>query len=151
MGSNPLWGCIELFANSILNDRKMRPLHSAFQIIRFYCRNPKVILKINFHDGLLSFKLTSAGRPAQCGQIGRHYLTGISKGHRGKWFLKSILGFYNKIKYFKWQNEEDAFFCHLKLQSHRVNNGKVSKVTLVLIILHKNIYFLQFWAFYLQR
>ena len=78
-----------LFATSILNERKMRPLHSAFQIIRFYCRNPKLILKINFHDGLLSFKLTSAGRSAQYGPIGRHCVAGISKGHRGnsKFFL----------------------------------------------------------------
>ena len=78
-----------LFATSVLNDRKIRHLHSAFQIIRFYCRNRKLILKINFHDGLLSFKLTTAGQPAQCGQIGRHCLACISKGHRwnSKFFL----------------------------------------------------------------
>ena len=61
----------------------MRPLHSTIQNIRFNCRNPGEEKILNFHDGLLSFQLTTAGRSAQSGQIGRHCLAGISKGHRG--------------------------------------------------------------------
>ena len=70
-----------LFANSSLNDREMRPLHSAIQNIRFICRNPGEENFLNFHNGLLSFQLTTASRSAQCGQIDRHSLAGIPKGH----------------------------------------------------------------------
>ena len=109
-----------LFPTSVLNDRKMRPPHSAFQIIRFYCRNPKLILKINFHDGLLSFQLTSAGRLAQYGQIGRHCVAGISKGHRGnsKFFL--LLASYTFQRLLGTGIREDAFFQYLILVQARV-------------------------------
>ena len=67
----------------------MRPLYFALQNIKFDCRNPGEEKILNFHDGLLSFQLTTAGRSAQSGQIGRHCVAGISKGHRGnsKFFL----------------------------------------------------------------
>ena len=71
-----------LFATLILNDRKMRPIYSALQNIKFNCRNPWEEEDLIFHDGLLSFQLTSASRSAQSGQIGRHCLAGVSKGHR---------------------------------------------------------------------
>ena len=45
---NYWWKTITLFETSILIDRKMHPLHSAFQIIRFYCRNPKFIFRNQF-------------------------------------------------------------------------------------------------------
>ena len=82
-------GNSSLCATAVLNDRKMRPFHSAFQIIRFQCRNQKLILEINFNDDLLSFKLTRAGRLALYGQIGRHCVADISKSHReiSKFFL----------------------------------------------------------------
>ena len=66
-----------LFATSFLNDRKMRPLHSDIQNIRFDNRNLGEEEFLNFHDGLLSFKLTTAGQSAQCGPVGRHCLVGI--------------------------------------------------------------------------
>ena len=82
-----------LFATSFLNDRKMRPLHSDIQNIRFDNRNPGEKEFLNFHDGLLSFKLTTAGQSAQCGPVGRHCLVGISKGHRrnSKFFVPLAL------------------------------------------------------------
>ena len=43
-----------LFATSIYNDRKMRPIHSVIQNIRFYCRNPGEEKNLNFNNGPLS-------------------------------------------------------------------------------------------------
>ena len=54
-----------LFATLILNDRKMRPLYSALQNIKSNCRNQREEQKLNFHDGLLSFQLTTAGQSAE--------------------------------------------------------------------------------------
>ena len=84
---------LTLLATSFLNDRKMRPLHSDIQKIRICYRKPWEEEFLNSHDGLSSFKLTTAGQPAQCGQIGRHCLAGISKGHRrnSKFFLPLAL------------------------------------------------------------
>ena len=75
---------------------------------------------LNSHDSLLRYLLRSASQPAHIGPIGRHWLAWNSKSHRGNWFLKSIFGFYNKTLWFERQNEDDAFFFHLKLKSQRV-------------------------------
>ena len=65
------------FATSIFNDRKMCPLHSTIQNIRFDYRDPGEDKILNFYDASLSFQLTTAGQPAQCRQNGRHCLAGI--------------------------------------------------------------------------
>ena len=93
MNVTPLAILQSLFATSFLNDRKMHPLHSDIQNIRFDNRNLGEKECLNFHDGLLSFKLTTAGQSAQCGPVGRHCLVGISKGHRrnSKFFVPLAL------------------------------------------------------------
>ena len=114
---------VTLCATSILNDRKMRPFHSTVQNIRFYCRNPGEEKILNFHDGLLSFQLTRAGRLAQCGQTGRHCLAGISKGHRGnsKFFLS--LAPYTYHGHLGTGIGEDAFFQYLIKTQVRVKGS----------------------------
>ena len=62
----------------------MRPLQFQCPEITNRYVDPGKQKNLNFHDGLLSLQLTSAGRPAPIGQIGRHSLAGISEGHRGK-------------------------------------------------------------------
>ena len=89
---------------------RMLPIHSVIQNIRFYCRNPGEEKNLNFHDGPLSFHLTSAGRSAQCGQIGRHCLAGISKGHRGNSNFFLPLAPYTYHGPLSTGIREDAFF-----------------------------------------
>ena len=88
----------------------MRPIRSTIQNIRFYSRNPGEEKILNFHDGLLSFKLTRAGRLAQCGLIGQHCLAGISKGHRGNLNFFLSLAPYTYHGHLGTGIEGDAFF-----------------------------------------
>ena len=120
-----------LFATSIQNDRKMRPIHSVLQNIRFYCRNPGEEKDLNFHDGPLSFHLTSAGRSAQCGQIGRHCLAGISKGHRGNSNFFLPLAPYTYHGPLSTGIREDAFFQYLIQIQARVNRRSKSEIQIL--------------------
>ena len=112
-----------LFATLNLYHRKMRPLYFALQNIKFDCRNPREEKNLNFHDGLLSFLLSSAGQLAQCGQIGRHCSAGISKGHRGnsKFFLS--LAPYTYHGHLGTEIGRDAFFQYLMQTQARVSRN----------------------------
>ena len=88
----------------------MRPL--IFQCLEVYdrCMEPGEEKILKFHDGLLSFQLTSADRSAQCEQIGRHCLAGISKGHRGNSNFFLPLAPYSYHGPLSTGIREDAFF-----------------------------------------
>ena len=144
---------LPLFATSIQNDRKMRPIHSVIQNIRFYCRNPGEGKNLNFHDGPLSFHLTSAGRSAQCGQIGRHCLAGISKGHRGNSNFFLPLAPYTYHGPLSTGIREDAFFQYLiQIQARMIlddlYNKKLKKLKQFSRYLVRNTKFLHLFSFF---
>ena len=88
--------------------------------VHFRCIEPGEQKILNFYDGLLRYLLSSAGRPAHIGPIGRQWLAWNSEGHRGNSKILFPLGFYYQIWCFECQNEEDAFFYHLKMKSQGV-------------------------------